>query len=196
MENDGFKVVLIGDSGVGKTSLVYWFLYKRRPYNNYPTIGAAFATKELIVDESKIKLNIWDTAGQERFKSLARMYYNKSLGCICVFDVTDLNSFNNMDFWIKDFQIHNVGAEYAMIVVANKCDQPKYLWKINEDKIKNYCDSIKCECIYTNCINGDNTDLLFQNLAEKILKLDIVINHLLNLNTIKIDSNYYNKCSC
>ncbi|AGC01784.1 Rab family GTPase [Acanthamoeba polyphaga moumouvirus] len=196
MENNGFKVVLIGDSGVGKTSLVYWFLYKRRPYNTYPTIGAAFATRELNIGESKIKLNIWDTAGQERFKSLARMYYNNSVACICVFDVTDLNSFNNIDFWIKDFQIHNTGTEYVIIIVANKCDQPKKLWKVNEDQIKNYCDSINCEYLYTNCIDGSNIDLLFENLAERMSKLDIVINHLSNLNTFKIEPNDYNKCTC
>lgn len=195
MENGGFKVVLIGDSSVGKTSLVYWFMYKRQPLNTFPTIGAAFAARSIKINNREIKLNIWDTAGQERFKSLARMYYNNSVACICVFDITNINSFKSVDIWIRDFKENNYNNDYIIIVVANKCDLPQYLWQVSIGQVKEYCDNNKYLYTYTNCINGEGTYELFENVANKISGLKIAIDYFSNNDIIKI-SDGTNKCVC
>lgn len=115
------KVVLIGDSGVGKSNLVMRFTKNRYQPNSVQTVGFEFATKTIRVGERRIKAQIWDTAGQERFQSLTAAYYRNAVGAMIVYDITNRSSFENVTGWLA--QVHEHAHEnLVLILVGNKCD--------------------------------------------------------------------------
>ncbi|KAL6993079.1 hypothetical protein U1Q18_011198 [Sarracenia purpurea var. burkii] len=97
------KVIVLGDSGVGKTSLMNQYVYKRFSLRYKATIGADFVTKELEIDGKPVTLQVWDTAGQERFQSLGAAFYRGADCCILVYDVTSLKSFQRLQNWHDEF---------------------------------------------------------------------------------------------
>lgn len=115
------KIVLLGDSGVGKTSIVTQYVSGEIPETVNPTIGAAFVTKDVSVSGSNLELLIWDTAGQEVYRGLAPMYYRSALIAFIVFDVTKQESFDSVSYWIKELRTN--GEENIIIsIVGNKVD--------------------------------------------------------------------------
>lgn len=190
MDKDVFKIVLLGNSGVGKTSILHWLMYERNIGATCPTIGAAFASKTLEINGKKIKFNIWDTAGQERFRSIAKIYYKNTIGCIFVFDITDRLSFDALKNWISDYKQYNDMDKYSLLLVANKCDIDKTKWVVSEEEINNFSKLISTECIYTNCIDGTNIIKIFHRIGELILGLNIKTTNsekdTLNNDTIKL----------
>ena len=100
-----FKLIIIGDSCVGKTCLLSQFIYDNLQNCSGMTVGVEFANKDIILkDETKIKLNIWDTAGQETFKSITRSYFRNSSGVILVYDITNRKSFISLQNWLEDIK--------------------------------------------------------------------------------------------
>eukprot|EP01104_Vermistella_antarctica_P014908 TRINITY_DN4782_c0_g1_i1.p1 TRINITY_DN4782_c0_g1~~TRINITY_DN4782_c0_g1_i1.p1 ORF type:complete len:207 (-),score=66.10 TRINITY_DN4782_c0_g1_i1:177-797(-) len=119
------KVILLGDSGVGKTSLMDRYVNKKWTAQYKATIGADFLTKEVEVDEMLVTLQIWDTAGQERFQSLGNSFYRGADCCILVFDVTQQKSFENLENWRNEFLVQanvNDHFNFPFVVVGNKVD--------------------------------------------------------------------------
>ena len=115
------KVVLLGDTGVGKSSLVLRFVTNSFKAYSESTIGASFMSKIMAIDGNKIKFQIWDTAGQEKYHSLAPMYYRGAAVAIVVYDITRKSSFTTLQNWIKE--LRQLGPEDIVIVIAaNKCD--------------------------------------------------------------------------
>jgi Ras-related protein Rab-11A len=101
-----FKIVLLGDSGVGKSNLVFRFTKNEFNKDSKSTIGVEFATKTVQIDDNKlVKAQIWDTAGQERYRSIASSYYRGAVGALLVYDVTDRNSFNHVPMWLKEVEV-------------------------------------------------------------------------------------------
>lgn len=170
MNIPGYKIVLIGDSGVGKSSLVHWFVYERFTLGINPTIGTAFCVKNVIYKEQKIGFQIWDTAGQERFRSMVRIYYKNTFGCLCVFDITDRKSFVNLKYWINDYLEHNQDEHGEIIIVVNKCDKPKSEWCIDEEEIIKIAKEYNSEYIFTSCVDGQGIGDVFDKLGELIIK--------------------------
>jgi len=120
------KVILLGDSGVGKTSLMDRFVNKKFSAQYKATIGADFLTKEVEVDERLVTLQIWDTAGQERFQSLGNSFYRGADCCILVFDVTISKTFENLENWRNEFLVQanvNDPDRFPFVVIGNKVDQ-------------------------------------------------------------------------
>jgi len=120
------KVILLGDSGVGKTSLMDRYVNKKFSAQYKATIGADFLTKEVEVDRKIVTLQIWDTAGQERFQSLGKSFYRGADCCILVYDVGAAKSFESLDTWKSEFLVQaNVGGpeHYPFVVIGNKIDQ-------------------------------------------------------------------------
>ena len=116
-----FKLVLLGDSAVGKSSLVLRFVKKQFFEYQESTIGAAFLTQTLVVDDNTVKFEIWDTAGQERYHSLAPMYYRGAAAAIVVYDLTNHQSFIRAKSWVKELQ--RQGKDNMIIALAgNKVD--------------------------------------------------------------------------
>ncbi|ORX89607.1 hypothetical protein K493DRAFT_149236, partial [Basidiobolus meristosporus CBS 931.73] len=115
------KLLLIGDSGVGKSCLLLRFCDDSFTPSFITTIGIDFKIRTIDLDGKRIKLQIWDTAGQERFRTITTAYYRGAMGIIVVFDVTDERSFNNVHNWIKNVEQHaNKGV--SKILIGNKCD--------------------------------------------------------------------------
>ncbi|BCS82959.1 Rab family GTPase [Cotonvirus japonicus] len=193
MNDTGYKIILLGDSGVGKSTLVHWFIYNRQPLNISPTIGAAFAAKKIKIKNKIVKLYLWDTAGQERFRSITKMYYSGSLGCICVFDVTDYTSFKNLEFWVNDFQKNN-NTNIKTIIVANKCDLDKSTWKVTDNEIKKFCDDKNCDYVYTSCVSGNNVQTIFDTMALEMASLKSHNNNLIQLDND--DHKELSRCYC
>ncbi|XP_029967699.1 ras-related protein Rab-33B [Salarias fasciatus] len=118
-----FKIIVIGDSNVGKTCLTYRFCGGTFLKNPEATIGVDFRERTVELDGESIKLQIWDTAGQERFrKSMVEHYYRSVHAVIFVYDVTSLTSFHSIPDWIEECSRHSVGPLVPRIMVGNKCD--------------------------------------------------------------------------
>ncbi|GKV32472.1 hypothetical protein SLEP1_g41076 [Rubroshorea leprosula] len=97
------KVIVLGDSGVGKTSLMNQYVHKKFSQQYKATIGADFVTKELQIDDRLVTLQVWDTAGQERFQSLGVSFYRGADCCVLVYDVNVMRSFDTLDNWHEEF---------------------------------------------------------------------------------------------
>ncbi|XP_044010087.1 ras-related protein Rab-8B-like [Aphidius gifuensis] len=116
-----YKLLLIGDSGVGKTCILSSFSQNGYQESNLSTIGIDFKVRVIEIDEKKIKLQVWDTAGQERFKSITTAYYRGAHGIILVYDVTDEKSFENIKEWMRLIKTH-ASEDVEKILLGTKCD--------------------------------------------------------------------------
>ena len=137
------KVILLGDSSVGKTSLLNKYIKNDFSLHYKATIGADFLTKQLQRENSLINLQIWDTAGSERYHSIGTGFYRNCECCVLVCDLTNTESFKNVDFWRKEF-IKNAnpqeGDKFPFVLFANKNDMVSDI-KITEDEIKSFCSA-------------------------------------------------------
>lgn len=170
------KIVVVGDSGVGKTSLVNWYMYQNSDPRIEPTIGAAFFVKDVEIIDSKaqitkkVKLQIWDTAGQERYRSIVKIYYRNATGCVCVFDITNRNSFTNLAYWIRSYREAVGDQGKNIIVLANKCDLPSDMWAISKAELETFSNGESCSYFLTTSRTGHNINLAMELLAESCLK--------------------------
>jgi Ras-related protein Rab-18 len=117
------KLLLVGDSGVGKTSLLLCFASKEFKEDMKSTIGMDLKLKHVTIRGRRLKLTIWDTAGQERFRTLTSAYYRGALGVIIVYDVTRRETFDNIKDWIKEIDMHSTHEDAVRMLIANKIDQ-------------------------------------------------------------------------
>lgn len=115
------KLVLLGEAAVGKSSIVLRFVSNDFAENKEPTIGAAFLTQRVNIDENTIKFEIWDTAGQERFASLAPMYYRNAQAALVVYDVTKPQSFIKARYWVKELH-EQANKDIIIALIGNKLD--------------------------------------------------------------------------
>lgn len=161
---------LLGDTGVGKSSIVCRFVQDHFDHNISPTIGASFMTKTVPCGNELHKFLIWDTAGQERFHSLAPMYYRGSAAAVIVYDITKQDSFHTLKKWVKELKEH--GPENIVMAIAgNKCD----LSDIREVPLKDakeYAESIGAIVVETSAKNAINIEELFQGISRQIPPLD------------------------
>jgi len=163
-----YKVVLLGQAGVGKSSVVLRFVTDS--YNNDldPTIGASYLSKIISLDGNRLKLSIWDTAGQERYQSLARMYYSDSSAAILVYDITSRESYEYMKKWhseLKEFGPRNV----VMAIVGNKEDLVEHE-KVDMDEARNFAHSVGAIYQRTSAKSSAGVNELFEALARKLLR--------------------------
>ena len=115
------KILLIGDSGVGKSFLLVRFVEDKFSPSFITTIGIDFKIKTVDINGKKVKLQLWDTAGQERFRTITTAYYRGAMGIILVYDVTDERTFTNVNQWFKTVSDH-ANDDAQLLLVANKCD--------------------------------------------------------------------------
>lgn len=116
-----FKLLLIGDSGVGKTSILFKFSEDTFSPAFISTIGIDFKIRTIEVDGKRIKLQVWDTAGQERFRTITTAYYRGAMGIMLVYDVSNLKSFENISNWIRNIEMHAT-QDVELMILGNKCD--------------------------------------------------------------------------
>lgn len=116
-----FKMILVGDSGVGKTNILTRYTKDIFSFDSKTTLGVELGSKIFKINDHSIKLQIWDTAGQERYKSITCAYYKGAKGAIIVFDVARRDTFNNVDKWHEDI-LKCGDKDICIILVGNKCD--------------------------------------------------------------------------
>jgi small GTP-binding protein len=131
-----FKVVMIGDSGVGKTNLLSRFVDNSFTLDSKPTIGVEFATKTTNIDGKVIKNQIWDTAGQERFRAITNAYYRGAVGAIIAFDLTKSKSFENVQKWLGELR-DNAEPRITVMLVGNKSDLAE-LREVKQESVEDY----------------------------------------------------------
>lgn len=160
------KLVVLGDTGVGKSSLVLRFVNNIfKPYSE-STIGAAFMSKVINVDGAPVKYQIWDTAGQEKYHSLAPMYYRGAAAAIVVYSITDAASFGTLKSWVNE--LHQHGPEDIVIAVAgNKCDMEDKRAIASKDA-EAYAKSINALFMETSAKADVNVQELFQNISKRL----------------------------
>ncbi|KAI9485283.1 MAG: ras-like GTP-binding protein RYL2 [Benjaminiella poitrasii] len=132
------KVVILGSTGVGKTSVALRFVKNTFSSNGTSTIGASFMTKKLTVDDCSVRLQIWDTAGQERFRAMAPMYYRGASAAILVYDITSEESFTELISWMEELD-KNMTDDLVIHIVGNKTDLESQR-KVPFSKVSDYCD--------------------------------------------------------
>jgi Rab family protein len=168
-EPTSVKLVLLGDSGVGKTSIVSQYIIGTVPDSVNPTIGAAFVTKNVTVDGKAYELLIWNTAGQEVYRGLAPMDYRSAAIAIIVFDVTSKTSSGSVDYWIRELRT-NVEEGITILVCGNKIDLED---KRNVEGIQASAWATEKGALYaeTSAVTGGGVDKMFQlaltNLAKQ-----------------------------
>ena len=161
-----FKLLLIGDSGVGKSCLLLRFADDTYTESYISTIGVDFKIRTIELESKTIKLQIWDTAGQERFRTITSSYYRGAHGIIVVYDTTDLESFNNVKQWL-----HEIGR-YAsenvnQLLVGNKSDLTSKR-AVSFDQAKEFADSLGIEFVETSAKNSTNVEKAFMMMASQI----------------------------
>ena len=166
--DDLFKLVIIGNSGVGKSCLLLRFADDTFTENFYSTIGVDFRFKCLEIGERKCKLQIWDTAGEERFKTVTSAYYRGADGIIIVFDQTDRESFDNVENWIEDISKYSTD-EPVKIIFANKDDVKIEKKKIDNIDITELEKKTGLEVIKTSAKTGEKVNYAFEKLTQKLL---------------------------
>ncbi|XP_071480499.1 ras-related protein Rab-22A-like [Diadema setosum] len=160
------KLCLLGDSGVGKSSIVQRFVSDTYYESIPPTIGASFMSKTLAVDEKMYKFQIWDTAGQEKYRGLAPMYYRGAAAAIVVYDITSQTSFSKVRDWIRELRQH--GPENIVVSIAgNKCDLDD-LREIPTRIAAEYAEEVGAVFTETSAKTAANIKELFIEISKKL----------------------------
>ncbi|KAG2729741.1 hypothetical protein I3843_01G258600 [Carya illinoinensis] len=165
-----FKILLIGDSGVGKSSLLLSFI-SNLVHDLSPTIGVDFKVKLLTIGGKRLKLTIWDTAGQERFGTLTSSYYRGSHGIILVYDVTRRETFTNvLDIWAKEVQLYSTNHECIKILLGNKVDRETERAVTREEGLA-LAQEHKWFFLECSAKTRENVQQCFKDLTLKVLEV-------------------------
>ena len=164
-----YKIILVGDSGVGKTCLLSMYV-KGECGPSIPTIAVEFCTKEIeLADNYKVKVQLWDTAGQERFKSLAMTYYRKAYGILLLFDVTKRTSFISCKNYLEEVRM-NSDKNCVIYLVGNKIDLENQR-QISYDEANIFAKKEKIKYIETSAIKNLRVEEVFSSLLDNIYEI-------------------------
>jgi len=161
-----FKVVLIGDSGVGKSNLLSRFTRNEFNMESKSTIGVEFATRSVPCDGKTIKAQIWDTAGQERYRAITSAYYRGAVGALLVFDISKKQTFENVDRWLTELRDH-ADSNIVIMLVGNKCDlRPQR--QVPTEEAAAFAEKHSLSFIETSALDSTNVELAFQRILTEI----------------------------
>lgn len=163
----GFKLIIIGDAGAGKSSFMRQFLDGKFRKNSLQTIGVEFGTKIIDLEQHKIKLQIWDTAGQERYRAVTRSYYRGAVGALILYDVTSRDSYNNLPTWLQDAR-EQAWKDISIIAVGNKRDR-KEDRQVSFLEASRFAQDQEILFLETSALTGENVQEVFHTLAQRIL---------------------------
>ena len=166
-----FKLVLIGDSGVGKTNILSRYISNEFSLASQPTVGVEFGSKIIKKHDKSIKLQIWDTAGQERYKSITNAYYKGSKGAFVVYDISRKSTFENVDKWIDELK-ENATEDVHIMLVGNKTDLEDKR-EVQTEDVKKKAEQYKVAFCETSALKGKNIEEAFDTLVEEITKIAI-----------------------
>jgi small GTP-binding protein len=154
------RVVLIGDTKVGKTTLIHRYLHGQAGCQS-PTVGAVFHTHRTVYQGVEITLQIWDTAGQERYRALGPIYYRKSIAAVAVFDLTAPDTMESLDNWIAAFREH--AESQFVVIVGNKSDLST---ELTPEVTETFAAQFDATCIWASAMNGDHVNDVFEAVCK------------------------------
>ncbi|XP_054280725.1 ras-related protein Rab-13 [Macrosteles quadrilineatus] len=161
-----YKVLVLGDSNVGKTCIVHRYCDEKY-YDTYiSTIGIDLKQKIVYLDGTPIKMQIWDTAGQERFRTLTTAYYRGAMGILLMYDVTSLDSFNSLPYWLQNIK-ENASPNVVKVLAGNKCDSVKQR-TVDPEIGQKIAESFDMPFYEVSCKHNINIDQVFLSLARLI----------------------------
>ena len=163
-----YKIVLVGDSGVGKSNVLSRFTRNKFSADEKSTVGVEFATKIVELEESKkkIKAQVWDTAGQERYRAITNAYYRGALGALLIYDVSKRTTFVNIARWMQELHDH-ASKDIVVIVCGNKIDLSNAR-EVSTDEGREFADRNKLPFLETSALDATNVDIAFIRLIEDI----------------------------
>jgi small GTP-binding protein len=161
-----FKLVLLGESAVGKSSLVLRFVKGQFHEFQESTIGAAFLTQTLVLDDTTVKFEIWDTAGQERYHSLAPMYYRGAQAAIVVYDITNADTFTRAQNWVKELQ-RQARPDIVIALSGNKSDLAQRRM-VEYEEANAYAEENGLLFMETSAKNANNVNEIFLAIARRL----------------------------
>ncbi|KAI5057610.1 hypothetical protein GOP47_0027625 [Adiantum capillus-veneris] len=164
-----FKVVLIGDSGVGKSNLLSRFTRNEFSLESKSTIGVEFATRTITVDTKLIKAQIWDTAGQERYRAITSAYYRGAVGALLVYDITRHATFENVERWLKELRDHT-DSNIVVMLVGNKSDL-RHLRAVSTEDGQSFAESESLYFMETSALESTNVENAFQQILTQIYRV-------------------------
>ncbi|XP_037724026.1 ras-related protein Rab-18 [Drosophila subpulchrella] len=166
MADRAIKLLVIGESGVGKSSLIRRFVENKFDENHDVTIGMDFKSKVMNVDGIDYKVALWDTAGAERFRSLTPSFYRKALGAILVYDITNRDSLVKLEAWLAELDSYSDNPNIAIIVVGNKIDQERV---VDREEGRKFARKHRALFIETSAKCDQFVSDVFKDVVEKIV---------------------------
>ena len=167
-----FKILILGDSFVGKTNMLKRFLNNEFDMNTKETVGVEFGSKNFIFGENDIiKAQIWDTAGQERYRSVTKAYYKGAKGALLVYDITRKSTFENIDNWLIDLRT-NADKDILIVLIGNKSDLLDNR-EVSSEDAQTKAEQYNIAFMETSAKSGDNISKAFTELVEQVYKANI-----------------------
>lgn len=163
-----FKILLIGDSSVGKTSILLRYIDNTYSGEFQATIGVDFKVSTVKINSKVIKLQLWDTAGQDRFKNIVASYYRGAQGIFIVYDMTNRISFTNVTKWYQE-TINYLPETTVRFLIGNKCDMNSPFRVVSHEEASNLANSLGIEYLETSAKNSINVGDIFNQMAKTIL---------------------------
>ncbi|VVD02803.1 ras-related protein Rab-21-like [Leptidea sinapis] len=163
-----FKVVLLGEGCVGKTSILLRYIEDKFNDKHLTTLQATFLNKKLNINGKRINLSIWDTAGQEKFHALGPIYYRNSNGAILVYDITDEDSFIKVKNWVKELK-KMLGSEIVLVIAGNKCDL-EHERSVERIEAERYAGMVGAKHYYTSAKLNQGVEELFLDLTRELVE--------------------------
>ncbi|CAH2261465.1 ras-related protein Rab-21 [Pararge aegeria] len=163
---NNFKVVLLGEGCVGKTSILLRYIEDRFNDKHLTTLQATFLNKKLNINGKRINLSIWDTAGQEKFHALGPIYYRNSNGAILVYDITDEESFGKVKNWVKELK-KMLGSDIVLVIAGNKIDL-EHERMVPLEEAETYAEMVGAKHFYTSAKLNQGVEELFLELTREM----------------------------
>ncbi|CAA2973174.1 ras-related protein RABA4d-like [Olea europaea var. sylvestris] len=164
-----FKIVLIGDSAVGKSQLLARFARNEFNLESKATIGVEFQTKTLVIDNKMVKAQIWDTAGQERYRAVTSAYYRGAVGAMLVYDMTKLQSFDHMASWLEELRGH-ADKNIVVMLIGNKCDLGT-LRAVPTEDAQEFAEKENLYFMETSALEETNVESAFMTILIEIYQI-------------------------
>ena len=193
--DDKCQLLIIGNSIVGKTSILTKYTSKAYTESYVATVGLDFFTKDESIDGKTIRIKIWDTAGQERYKAITKCFFQRAQGIIIVFDVTNKRSFDDLKMWIDSINSQSKLTEdlenMPIIIIGNKIDLPKRV--IDKETALNFAKEQNLEYYETSAKTGEGIDNAIKELVKKVM---VYINKKNGTDNLKLNENSSKRKCC